>query len=583
MKKHFLSLLCLLPALTVHAASCGAFPIVADSIVLYGNCLAGLAQRVEIGMHNATDADYEGRLYLLACNMADGSITPCTDTLVSVEAHSGSALLLYPALPEGRLELRLSTDADGTQCIATDEVTILPLRKLGLEAVITLHMLADSDGEPVVYGSRISGWARVTNHDTPYYGVHGGTGDDDGIALWIEDSDNGRRLFTKHVAKRIEYYGTGETAFAYDAVFRDGARYALKIGYAMPYGLQSIDSLCFTTRTGTNTYWTAQGQVLPLTMDNDRRLVVPPEAVAVDLRGQQDMDAAYAIDTSQANPNCLYYIDPLDSTPQGLDDRHNLVRGSEAGNIRLTEGHDYYCPMAFKTRLISYLMTPSYSHPDDEAIGRGYSETIVLPFHPDQVCLYDVNAQSEMLHADMLKVLHYEGHNADTLNVIMLNSLSQMEPYTPYILGVYIGSSLLFIGTDTKVPMTTEAVARGNGLDFVGTTVGMGLSSDCYIYQPGCYTFRQGESGDAMAPFHACLQASYEKRYSHLDLPAYAWGESGKPGDSTAISEIPPAALPSKANVVSDLSGRQIPYRKLAHSKLPKGIYIVSGRKLVLK
>lgn len=583
MKKQILFLLCLLLTLTADAAKCGGCPLETDSIVLYGNCLAGLAQRVEIGLHNDTDADYEGRLFLSVCNMADGSVKPCTDTLVSVKAHSGSTLLLYPALPEGCHELCLSTDAEGTQCIATTEVTILPLRRLSLEADISLHSLADRDGEPVVYGSRIQGWARVANHDTPYYGVSGGTGDDDGIVLWIEDCDSGRRLFTKHVAKRIEYYGTVETTFVYDAVFRDGARYVLKIGYAMPYGLNPIDSLSFTTRTGANTYWTAQGQVLPLPMGDDRRLMVPPEAVAVDLRGQQEMDAAYEIDASQANPNCLYYLDLIGNTPNGLDNSHNLIRGSEAGKIRLKEGHDYFCPMAFKARLISYLMTPCYNNPDDEAIGRGYSETIVLPFHPNHVCLYDVNAYCEVLHADMLKVLHFEGHDADTLNVVMLNSLSQMKPYTPYILGVYIGSSLLFTGTDTQVPMTTEAVVRGNGLNFVGTTVGMGIQQNCYFYQPRDYTFRQGGSGDAVAPFRACLLASDGKSYSHLNLADYAWGESGKPGDSTAISEIPPAALPSKANVVSDLSGRQIPYRKLAHSKLPKGIYIVGGRKLVLR
>ena len=137
----------------------------------------------------------------------------------------------------------------------------------------------------------------------------------------------------------------------------------------------------------TFSYWTAQGQEISLPAifvpsQGVMQLTIPSEAVAVDLRRQQPISAAFIVDAKQANPNCLYYLNLLDNTPRGLDKKHNVIKGLEAESIKVIEGYDYYCPQAFYTQFISYLMTPSYDNPDDELRGRGYSETLVLPFYP---------------------------------------------------------------------------------------------------------------------------------------------------------------------------------------------------------
>ncbi len=646
MKKLILSFFCLLLTMTADAAT---NDISVDSIAIHGNRLAQLTQQVEVSMRNNAATVFEGRLYLLACDRSDGSLTPCLDTLVSITAFGRLTLMLYPVFPEGDLELRIASDADGEQVICTHDVTILPLRKLNMKATFSIDMLTDNGeqrtgtgadatwrtdatrrvptGEAVLYGSRIKGWVRVTNCDADYYGARGGRGDDDGIVLWLEDRDSGgglaQGLPLQHIANKLESNASEERTFAYDAVFRDGARYVLKAGYGMPYGLETIDSLCFTTRSGTNTYWTARGMVLPLPLSDEGHLMVPAEAVAVDLRGQQsvggDLESvggdlqSPTIDVSLANPNCLYYLDPSGNIPQGLDESRNLVRGQEAENISLSEGYDYYCPMAFHTQLVSYLMKPSYDNPDDEALGRGYSETIVLPFRPTHICLYDINGQTEVLHPDMLKVLRYYGYEADTLNVAALSSLSQMQAYKPYILGVYIGSRLLFTGENTLVPMTGEAIVRGGGIDFVGTTVGLRLSSmpgmsplgrterntNYYVYSPADYSFHPGDADDVVAPFRACLYAADGKSHNGLNISKYVWGNSGKPGDSTAIDDID-HSTPATAHSVCDLQGRKVSaaansvggdlqsvggdlQSPTTCSSLKKGIYITGGRKIVVK
>ena len=600
MKTLTLTLLGLLLSLTAGADTGAAADsaLGVDSIRLYGNQVAQLTQKIDLSVHNRAAADFEGRLYLTALNLDDDRLSPCLDTLVSVKAGSSRQLLLYTVLPQGRLQLRLSTDAGGRECVGTYDVTVQPLRKLDMKATFSLDMLSR---EGVFYGSRIKGWARVENLDGDYFGARGGKGERDGIVVWLEDRDSGERLFSKHVASTLPSHRSAETAFAYDGVFRSGGRYALKAGYGMPYGLEPIDSLCFTASaaTGTVTYWTAQGEVVellpegagspasPPVSDDKITLPIPAEAVAIDLRGLKVPsveESSVAFDASRANPNCIYYLDADCDQMPGLDNSLNLVRGLEAEHISLTEGHDFYCPMAFRAKFVSYLMTPSYADPADEAVGRGYSETIVLPFRPTHVNLYDVNSDTEALHADMLKVLRYYGYDADTLTVAVLNSLSEMEAYQPYILGVYVGSRLLFTGVDTSVPMTGEAIVRGGAVDFVGTTVSRRLSPDYYVYSPADYSFLQVGAADVMAPFRACLYAADKKPHTNLDISRSVWGDKGKPGDATAIEPVTRAPM-ADSPAVCDLAGRRLASDQWAPrgGRLPKGIYISGGRKIVVK
>lgn len=582
MKKFFLSIVILLLAVTASAAADNGSLLSCDSLVIRGNNIAQLTQNIVVYLRNNTDSDFSGRLFFLADNHTDGSHTVFVDTLVSVEPYFFSILDLYVTLPEGDLTLSMATDAEGEQVLASIDVSVSPFRKLDFSASFSLDMLTERDGENVLYGSHIRGWARVKNNDVDYYSDYHGTGDE-GIVLFLEDRDTGERLFTKRVYYMLWSGGKSDANFSYDAVFRDGARYALKAAYSTAHGLELIDSLCFTTLSGTNMYWTADGTVLSLPESDDRQLTVPGEAVAVDLRGQHLFNTVFSIDASQANPNCLYYLDLLDNVPAGLDDSRNIVRGLEADNIRLKENHDYYCPLAFHTQFISYIMTPSYDNADDELRGRGYSETIVLPFSPTSVSLYDINGAAEMLHPDMLKVLRYRGNMGDSLCIEEV-SLQRMLPYEPYLLGVYIGSSLLFIGEDSQVPMTGEAIVRGSGIDFVGTTIALQLSPDAYLFNAGSNSFLQGGAENIVAPFHAYM-LSIDGADHHLGISDSVWGSSGKPGDATAVG----AALTNNKqgitdNEVCDLQGRKVTSR---HSPLTthlkKGIYIVAGRKVVVK
>lgn len=339
----------------------------------------------------------------------------------------------------------------------------------------------------------------------------------------------------------------------------------------------------------TFSYWTAQGQEISLPAifipsQGVMQLTIPSEAVAVDLRIQQPISAAFIVDAKQANPNCLYYLNLLDNTPRGLDKKHNVIKGLEAESIKVIEGYDYYCPQAFYTQFISYLMTPSYDNPDDELRGRGYSETLVLPFYPRYANLYDINGRTDMQHAGMLKVLRYYGNAGDSLNIVELNSISQMHAYEPYILGVYIGSQLLFIGENTKVPETHDAIVCGEDVNFVGTTVARQLSMPTYQYSYDDSHFYPSTA--RIAPFRAYMDMKENSSaVGSLSFSADVWGEQGNPSDAAAIIELPQREeMPAKQRVFS-LSGQRMSdeHTNQQIPSLRPGIYIVDGRKVIVK
>ena len=549
-----------------------------DSVALQGNRMAMMAQYIDITSFNRSETDYSGRWFVMAQNTLDGSMTACLDTLITIPSRKNNVTRLMCQLPEGTLRLMVAADPEGLSLLGETMVTIEPLRPICLQTSLLLNMLAVGSEQSILYSDKLHGMVSITNYDTPYYGVSGGNGDD-GIVLWLEDwTDAPERVLSLHLADNLPY-GNITRDFYCEHILQAGRNYKLKVGYGIPDGMETADSLCFTVQTGTNTYWTVDGQVLPLPQEGRQQLLVPDDAVAVDLRGQHAMNTVFTINASEASPNCLFYLDSEDNIPDGLENTRNVIRGLNAESIQIVDGCDFYCPQAFKAQYISYLLKPSYDNPSDEELSSGYTETIVLPFGVSHALLCDINNDSTSLYADMVKVLEYVGHYADTLTVKEVK-IREMMPYVPYILGAYVGSRLLFIGENKVVPMTRRAVSQGNGLSFIGTTVAKTLAS-VYHYSTSdkCFCFSNTEN--RIAPFRAYIQAdgemdndAYQCLYIDNDLCE---------GIQSKIDRKPvaPHMTIDRNNgrqTICSITGMCIPVDNLS-----KGVYIVNGKKVVVK
>ena len=587
MKRLLLFTVSLFTAVELSAQSGSADMITADSVSVYGNRLALMTQRLEVTLLNSSSSPCEMPFFLLAENAQTGEHTVCADTTVRIGGVSATTLRLPFRLPEGHYRLQAAADAEGQTIWGDVQLTISPLRKLNFAATLSLDMLSTVNSQRFLYGNLLQGKVSVQNQDESYYGANGGTADDDGVVLWLEDADTHRCLFSQHLTSKLESMCSVATRFSNDLSSYAAGNYLLKVGYGTPTGLQPIDSLSFVRRSATSTYWTADGTVLPMPSATGHPMRVPAEAVAVDLRGIGRVNQVFTLDVSEANPNCLYYLDPTDARPEGLGNDCNVVCGLQAEHVQLSEDYDFFCPLAFTSAFVSFLMKPRY----EGTYGQGYSETLVLPFKPDEVQLYDLNDESSTLYADLLKILRYDGHAADSLTVSALTDVRQMQAYTPYILGVYVNSRLLFMAENAVVPMTREAIARGHAYNMVGTTVSTTFALPTYQYDAQASAFVLGDSDCRLAPFRACIvaaeaetagtdAAAEAKAYSQLFFSQGVWGPMGNPEDSdfqAAISHTSAAATAKTPRCAYLLTGQ----RRLLGTA--RGLCIIGGKKVIVR
>lgn len=575
MKKYIISTLCLLAALAAHADG-----ITADSITVYGNLVAMMKQEVRCYVKNKSDKSFEGRWYVLAKNLTTNEVSICGEADINIEAHGYQYLKLRCAFPEGQLLVMLAADKEGQNVIAARRVNISPLAELTMKATLSLEMLATEGPQHTLYGNQLRGKVTVSIGGKPFYGAADNTTADDGIMLWLEEEATHQRIYTHLLAQQLTDYNMSRS-FDLTLQLSDGAAYTLHVGCGTPAGLRSFCSLSFVVRSAVLSYWTANRQVHPLEPSADpQTLCIPAEAVAVDLRGMPFTGTAYAIDAAEANPNCLYYLNTIQNLPEGLSKQQNIVSGGKATNIRITADCDYLCPLGFQADFISYLTKPQYDDGSGTFGSQGYSETILLPFDVSHASLYDINDETGQLTAEMLKVLRYYGHDGDSLTLSRIGNFSEMQAYTPYILGVYVGSRLLFIGEHTMVPPTRDAIIRGEQISFVGTTVARQVQHAAYQYDPADRHFVL-RSRMRVAPFQAYMEdnaSASPSNYDYLFFNDDAWGaDHDLPPVPAAISELQHHRQAGGTAIYS-LSGQQ-----LRQQGLRPGIYLVGGRKVVVK
>lgn len=594
MKKLFVSFMTLFVVLTSNAGTTDDVRVLqSDSLRVYGNMVAMMNQRIETMVFNtsATD-DYEGRWYVLDISETTGR-TLLMDTLVSIKANADAYFSFTVRVPEGLHCLLIAADREGRQGIVSCFGSFSPLRRLNIQSSIAIEMLSRDANPKVLASDRLKGSVSLRCEEE-YSGCHDENDETDGIWLWLDEADGGNRLHAERITDKMAKYGQGVFAFDLPVRLQNEGHYCLHVGYMAPNGLVETSAEAFTVRVSDVSCWTADGRVQSLPIDDSGIVRVPEEAVAVDLRGMDLESEAVRIDVSQANPNCLYYADKEQMLPEGLGTGLNLIQGGVAQNVMITEGHDYYCPESFTATYVSYLMKPIYS-PETGVLGRyGYSETLVLPFDVAHVCLYDVNAGEETLHADMLRVMEYWGNQGDSLNVVPVRQFKEMRAYTPYILGVYVGTHLLFSAENTLVPMTRPAVSRGQDFWFVGSTTFMQLSSVAYVYDPsdGCF---HRDDGVRLAPFRAYIigvnvPTSFGDNVETLGFSPEAWGEKGLPGVPKAMGVGALNAVGSRnRTAVFTLGGRPECQSGTARSEKKEGlssmpaVYIVNGRKQMVR
>ena len=296
------------------------------------------------------------------------------------------------------------------------------------------------------------------------------------------------------------------------------------------------------------------------------------------------------------NANMLYYVKDKSYAPQN----GNVIVDGMADNIILSDGHDFYCPEAFKAKRVAY------NHIYKMLTRRGHCqgwETLVLPFDVETVRLSRNSDNPEIYpyksltdddkveRGETLPFWLYSYGDDDTFT-----PAASIEANTPYIISMpndvaylpmfRLAGNVTFSaqddsGVDVYCTNDGNLKAPGSQRRFQPSFQRQVMGNDCYLVNVNDSINHQFAEGSKFIqalrparPFEAYMisqTASVKPWYDIFEqIP-------------TEIRDLPVRDEEQGRERVYDLSGREVSGERTANGRLPKGIYIINGKKQIMK
>lgn len=297
----------------------------------------------------------------------------------------------------------------------------------------------------------------------------------------------------------------------------------------------------------------------------------------------------------QLNPNMLFYV--LSENLVGIENA-NVVSNGRARNIVLYDGaeyHDFYCPTAFRTDNISY--THSFQQLTRQGVCQGW-ETLALPF--------TVQTVTHWKNGEMVPfVARQEGDNRKPFWLAELGgsgfvSTDRIAANVPYILSmpndstVYGDRNLLagevtFSSRNADIPVT-DIEGRSSQMGDVGFVGNFSLREPTEnVYAVNLYEAYDAAhpEGSIFLPNNRQLRPfeAYTTSYAR-QAPRYMAIDDMANGATGILDVMSDKGFVDMSFVkVYNLSGFLVTTGKRGEvmKHLAKGVYIVNGRKVVVK
>ena len=293
----------------------------------------------------------------------------------------------------------------------------------------------------------------------------------------------------------------------------------------------------------------------------------------VDLRNFGSLDNVSI--TTGSNPNCLYLLPErtrATTTPAALSDC-NVVCGTTADNLTLTDGYDFFSPIAFTAANVSY--TRTFTLP---AAGNSGWNTLFLPFTATAVTCNDKSVDWFRSDSDTGKNFWLRAFTADADGSVSFGPAQELAANTPYIIAVpgdtwgadwkMTGFPVTFSATNADISATKTGSTSGNHYKFCGSTIATTLTNAYLLNATGSKFVKKTES---VPPFRAWFEPV---SISSLSMPSLTIGNA----EASGIVTLPVATAAASANTIFTLSGVRL------QGKPDKpGIYVMNGKKVVIK
>ncbi|MBR6937148.1 MAG: C10 family peptidase [Prevotella sp.] len=326
-------------------------------------------------------------------------------------------------------------------------------------------------------------------------------------------------------------------------------------------------------------------------------VTIGSDVVAVDITDATDVTKI----TPNSNPNILYYLGANQKVPTGLTNK-NVVKGDVAEKITLVDNKNFFVPKRFTAKSINFTTQPT------KGVSRGNNNnwtTIALPFEVTSVMNTTDNEEIDWFHSDIDTGKNFWIRKFDRLdksdNTVIFENAEKMLAYEPYIMNVpddYWGKkwdlrnkNITFYGENAVLHNEANIGTNSSYYNFVGTTLTKNIDNGWLLNDAGD-TFKYVISGTKgtstiVSPFHAYFMLTsdfYDGSSTNSAKSSLRIKFDGDEDSTTGI--MAPFAADEKVVDVYNLNGVKVASKNLKNgsvdmSDLPKGIYVVNGKKFI--
>ena len=525
---------------------------------------------------NTGETDYSGSVNLLINNSWKG------EEGIYIPVGGKDYVDIFFPVMTGTVNLVVSTDQSGTNALFTDNSFTLSASGSTQPVLTMVNYNIKNQGSGKMYGSMIDGTATLKNQTTQ---------DFDGnltLEVWIQSKSEGGYVYynPREVLIPISIKAGEQKTVAINYT---GMALGDKIKYFLtdPADNQLIPSSSWLTIVPAIITWKATGE--RTAVEPTTKYTVSADVCAVSLEDLGNSLGNYQI-TLNDNPNTLYYTtgSATGFNPNGAI----IVKGGIAGEVELDANKDFFVPMNFRASNVVYRWTPELG-----ADGKNGWQTITLPFGVQSVT-------SEANSIDW-----YHGNETNDDKDFWVREFKQVEGNTvkfadalewvanvPYIIAVpgdhwgaqydLTKKEMRFIAENALVERTAISAVVSDGFEFVGLTGELDSTSgldNVYVLNANGSAFVPIEStlitgkhnlayftiNDRTITPPACLNIGTFDTTDGISTPRIAAAE-GQQVDVYAIDGVKVSSVTINNGTI-DLSN------------LPKGVYIVDGKKFVKK
>ena len=285
--------------------------------------------------------------------------------------------------------------------------------------------------------------------------------------------------------------------------------------------------------------WTNEGYQYPIKVT-----VYPPTTPYIDARGISGLNVA-AVQEGLTNPNCIIYTDEGTTVAEGSE---NVVVGTSCTKLNLNKSNDISIPYAFTAT--------------EASLARSFAtgwHSICLPFATTPETLGAEQAQA---------FTAFDG------NTLTFEKVTAMEANTPYLIYFAEEKENISVQNVNVVATEPQSVTFGN-VAFTGNYEAGRNMEGLYgvAEKDGAQYIMRGGAGSTLGSTGAYFTVSGSEVNSlHLRLD----------GIETSISGVQ-TGQDGQAFDIYSLNGIKMRSQAATTDGLPKGIYLINGKKHIVK